>query len=439
MSIATVEISVPGSVPSSVEIEGGFGPQIVEINQGPSGPNSISTSTTTTLNGLLKGNGTNVAVATAGTDYLTPSGNAATATALQTARNIFGISFDGTANVSGDAVNNGHFASVPTGGQAGHFVTLNGTAPTVIAGRSAWYSDSSGKPSFRNGTGATENLIRTNDLGTGVATFLSTPTRANFMTAVTGGKLTRVFQDNTEKLSADPDFAGQLAFRRDNSSLLYASGVQTGDWEPIAFSSFGGFGAGIDIFLATPTSANLAAAITNETGSGSLVFATSPTLVTPILGTPTSGTLTNCTGYSAKNLADVQLALAATDLVRAAGVSGNDLTATVASGKTYRVNAMVRLTGSTGGSFVSSISGPNCSFGIAFYERAGFETDTIISSLTPLGTGNLHSNTGATSQTMKVEMVIKTSASGTIAFGWTAVGASGTRLAGSYLRVELLD
>lgn len=34
------------------------------------------------------------------------------------------------------------------------------------------------------------------------------------------------------------------------------------------------------------------------TGTGSLVRATSPTLVTPILGTPTSGTLTNCIGPS---------------------------------------------------------------------------------------------------------------------------------------------
>jgi hypothetical protein len=55
-------------------------------------------------------------------------------------------------------------------------------------------------------------------------------------------------------------------------------------------------GAGILTFLGTPSSANLAAAVTDETGSGSLVFATSPTLVTPLLGTPTSGTLTNCTG-----------------------------------------------------------------------------------------------------------------------------------------------
>lgn len=57
-----------------------------------------------------------------------------------------------------------------------------------------------------------------------------------------------------------------------------------------------GLGANVATFLATPSSANLAAAVTDETGSGSLVFATSPTLVTPLLGTPTSGTLTNCTG-----------------------------------------------------------------------------------------------------------------------------------------------
>jgi hypothetical protein len=49
------------------------------------------------------------------------------------------------------------------------------------------------------------------------------------------------------------------------------------------------------------TSAQLASAVVDETGSGSLVFANSPTLnspalVTPALGTPTSGVLTNATG-----------------------------------------------------------------------------------------------------------------------------------------------
>jgi hypothetical protein len=57
-----------------------------------------------------------------------------------------------------------------------------------------------------------------------------------------------------------------------------------------------GLGTGVATFLATPSSANLIAAVTNETGTGSLVFATSPTLVTPLLGTPTSGVATNLTG-----------------------------------------------------------------------------------------------------------------------------------------------
>lgn len=48
--------------------------------------------------------------------------------------------------------------------------------------------------------------------------------------------------------------------------------------------------------FAATTSLQLAGVISDETGSGALVFANSPTLVTPALGTPASGTLTNATG-----------------------------------------------------------------------------------------------------------------------------------------------
>ena len=65
----------------------------------------------------------------------------------------------------------------------------------------------------------------------------------------------------------------------------------------IPVADVSGLGTGVATFLATPSSANLAAAVTGETGSGALVFATSPTLVTPVLGTPAAGSvLTNCTG-----------------------------------------------------------------------------------------------------------------------------------------------
>lgn len=50
---------------------------------------------------------------------------------------------------------------------------------------------------------------------------------------------------------------------------------------------------GFDTFAATPSSANLAALLTDETGSGANVHATSPTLVTPVLGAATATSINN--------------------------------------------------------------------------------------------------------------------------------------------------
>lgn len=58
--------------------------------------------------------------------------------------------------------------------------------------------------------------------------------------------------------------------------------VQSSTTKKVAISSM--FGSNVYTFLNTPTSANLAAAVTGETGSGALVFATSPTMVTPTIG-----------------------------------------------------------------------------------------------------------------------------------------------------------
>lgn len=57
-----------------------------------------------------------------------------------------------------------------------------------------------------------------------------------------------------------------------------------------------GLAAGASTFLATATSANLQALMSDETGTGALVFANSPVMVAPALGIPASATLTNCTG-----------------------------------------------------------------------------------------------------------------------------------------------
>lgn len=72
--------------------------------------------------------------------------------------------------------------------------------------------------------------------------------------------------------------------------------------------------------LGSFTSAQLLAALTDETGTGANVFATSPTLVTPALGTPTALVGTNITGTAA-GLSIGGNAATATTAVSAAGIA----------------------------------------------------------------------------------------------------------------------
>jgi hypothetical protein len=67
----------------------------------------------------------------------------------------------------------------------------------------------------------------------------------------------------------------------------------TNSWYQIIANTV--YAAGIQAFLANPTSANLRTAMTDETGTGLLVFGTSPTLVTPVITNPsvTTGTFTS--------------------------------------------------------------------------------------------------------------------------------------------------
>lgn len=123
-------------------------------------------------------------------------------------------------------------------------------------------------------------------LGTGVGAFLATPSSANLAAAVTDETGTGALVFASSPVLVTPALGTPTS-----AVLTNATGL------PVS-TGISGLGTGVATFLATPSSANLAGAVTDETGTGALVFASSPTLVTPNLGTPSSIDLTNATNLS---------------------------------------------------------------------------------------------------------------------------------------------
>jgi len=81
---------------------------------------------------------------------------------------------------------------------------------------------------------------------------------------------------------------GSQRWRNGSFSGIVTATTFSGD---LALANITGLGANVATFLATPSSANLASAVSDETGTGALVFANTPTLVTPVLGNASASSL----------------------------------------------------------------------------------------------------------------------------------------------------
>lgn len=145
----------------------------------------------------------------------------------------------------------------------------------------------------------TTGTTRTYTLQDASSTLAMASNNLGFFSATTSAQLAGVISDETGSgalvFATSPTLVTPILGTPTSGTLTNCTGL------PIA-TGVSGLGTGIASFLATPSSANLAAAMTDETGSGALVFANSPTFVTPALGTPSSGVVTNLTGTASINI-----------------------------------------------------------------------------------------------------------------------------------------
>lgn len=209
---------------------------------------------TTDVSGILPAPNGGTGVANNAAATLARSGNHAL-TLTTTAPTSLTLPTTGTVATTSNTL--GDFASTTSAQLASTLSDETGSGLAVFATSPVLTTPNLGTPSAVTLTNGTGLPISTgvSGLGTGVATFLATPSSANLATAVT-------------------DETG-------TGALVLASGptitLANGTGLPVA-TGISGLGSGVSTFLGTPSSSNLAAALTDETGTGLSVFGTNPTL-----------------------------------------------------------------------------------------------------------------------------------------------------------------
>ena len=171
-----------------------------------------------------------------------------------------------------------------TGGGAGGVSDGDKGDITVSASGATWTIDNGAITLAKQANLAAQTLIGRNTAGSGVPEALTLSQLLDWSSSTQGSIL---YRGASGWVALGPGTTGQV--------------LQSGG--PAANVSWAPSGGGGNALTANPlsqfaatTSAQFLGVISDETGTGLVVFNNGPTLIAPVLGTPASGTLTSCTG-----------------------------------------------------------------------------------------------------------------------------------------------